>query len=162
MGNTVILPIQAVSLCARFRRFRSPRWKSYFAYRRRRYYPDGYIRLQNREFAADSLSGDDAVNIFVAYPFVAGGVFVPAEELISQLSASVLFRLPYKRIVNASPASGPLRLKLARRVAPSSLLSGWLVYNESEPCQSLVGRLVMIFTTRPPRRSHSAPPPGRE
>lgn len=80
-------------------------------------------------------------------PSCPAAFFVPAEELISQLSASVLFRLPYKRVVRALPARGPLRLKLARRVAPSSLLSGWLVYNDSEPCQSLVGRLVMMFTT---------------
>ena len=78
MGNTVILPIQAVSLCARFRQA--------FGHRAGR----AILRIAGVDITLTAISGfkienllrihfpgDDAVNIFVAYPFVAGGVFRP-------------------------------------------------------------------------------------
>lgn len=69
-------------------------------------------------------------------------------RLMSVSSESVLFALPYARKLKAS-VSGPLRLKLARRVAPSLELSGMLVNTVMEPRKRSVGRLVMMLTTPP-------------
>ena len=56
--------------------------------------------------------------------------------------------LALEKALKAS-VSGPLRLKLARRVAPSLELSGMLVNTVMEPRKRSVGRLVMMLTTPP-------------
>ncbi len=100
---------------------------------------------------------DILISLLVKAP-PSGGILVPAEELISQLSASVSVEIiTYRRrIVNVSPANGPLRLRITAGCHPLCCFPAGFGIERQRAVPVISGAFGDILPPHLRHRSHSA------